>query len=263
MNKSWQGLRLLALIVVCGGTTSAHASDPPESQPERKAKLPEPLVFLRDVDATIIQDIRYATTNNFTGARVKGYDAAECILTRTAAEALRRVQADLKERGLSLKVYDCYRPKQAVKAFVQWAQASSQANSQTSAAYNPNVPRGKLIALGYISASSSHSRADTVDITIMSPFTPDAQKADTHDISVPCTAKGSDGSIDMGTSFDCFDPKSNTSSAALTTHQRKSRYELTQNMTKRGFKNYPAEWWHFTYGSGTGPSYDFPITAKP
>ena len=68
------------------------AATPQTSAIARRAavKLPVPLVYLRDVDATIAQDIKYATTDNFTGARVDGYEAGECILTRQVAEALGR-----------------------------------------------------------------------------------------------------------------------------------------------------------------------------
>src|SRR5262245_57480991 len=67
--------------------------------------LPAPMVYLRSIDANIIQDMRYATEHNFTGRRVPGYDAAECILHRQAALALSKVQSALRDRGLSLKVY--------------------------------------------------------------------------------------------------------------------------------------------------------------
>ena len=52
-------------------------------------------VYLRDVDPTILQDMRYAGTGNFTGHAVNGYDASECVLVRKAAEGLpgvKRVQ---------------------------------------------------------------------------------------------------------------------------------------------------------------------------
>ena len=79
-------------------------------------------VYLRDVDPSIVQDMRYATADNFTGHSLPGYGAAECVLRREAAEALRRVQADLARENLSLKVYDCYRPTRAVRAMADWAQ---------------------------------------------------------------------------------------------------------------------------------------------
>lgn len=78
-------------------------------------------VYLRDVDPTILQDMRYAGTKNFTGHAVNGYDAPECVLVREAADALKAAQEEVKAKGLSLKVYDCYRPARAVKAFVDWS----------------------------------------------------------------------------------------------------------------------------------------------
>src|SRR5208282_2498122 len=86
-------------------------------QPAAAASLPAGLVYLRDVDPSIVQDMRYAGLDNFTGRALPGYDAAECVLRREAAEALARVQRDLAAQNLGLKVYDCYRPTRAVAAF--------------------------------------------------------------------------------------------------------------------------------------------------
>ena len=36
-------------------------------------RLPAGFVYLRDIDPTIIQDIRYATPNNFVGRPLGGY----------------------------------------------------------------------------------------------------------------------------------------------------------------------------------------------
>src|SRR4030095_10596232 len=85
------------------------------------AEMREDFVYLRDLDPTILQDMRYAGRDNFTGKPVPGYDAPECVLLRPAVEALAAVQADLRAKGLALKVYDCYRPARAVAAFVEWA----------------------------------------------------------------------------------------------------------------------------------------------
>src|SRR3954469_12578062 len=71
-------------------------------------QLPDGFVYLRDVDPSIAQEMRYAGANNFTGHPLPGYGAAECVLRADAAQALKRVQASLAGSGLSLKVYDCY-----------------------------------------------------------------------------------------------------------------------------------------------------------
>jgi hypothetical protein len=82
--------------------------------------LPQGFVYLRDIDSTIVQDIRYAGSHNFVGRPIRGYLAAECILSSAAANALETVQRMLAEKKLSLIVWDCYRPKRAVEDFLQW-----------------------------------------------------------------------------------------------------------------------------------------------
>lgn len=74
---------------------------------------PGDFVVLQDVDPTILADIRYFTAHNFVGDPIDGYRAPVCILTRPAAEALARAQREFLDDGLTLKVYDCYRPQRA------------------------------------------------------------------------------------------------------------------------------------------------------
>ena len=45
--------------------------------PARAQTLPGGFAFLRDIDPSILQDIRYAGSNNFTGRPLPGYEAAE------------------------------------------------------------------------------------------------------------------------------------------------------------------------------------------
>src|SRR5579862_3546710 len=106
-------MRLIAMVLVSYLAATAVAAS-------QKSSLAPGFVYLRDIDPTIVQDIRYSGPRNFTGARVPGYGAAECILLVEVAEALKLVQSDLKPRDLSLKVYDCYRPVRSVKAFIEW-----------------------------------------------------------------------------------------------------------------------------------------------
>lgn len=67
------------------------------------------------VNARIALDIRYATTNNFTGRRV--YPEAKAFLRKPTALKLGKAQQKLEERNLSLKVYDAYRPLSVQKIF--------------------------------------------------------------------------------------------------------------------------------------------------
>src|SRR5688572_23207701 len=83
--------------------------------------LPSGFVYLNTIDQSIIQDMRYHTSDNFIGRPIKGYLAPKCILTLEAAEALTQIQKQLKRQNMGLKVYDCYRPTMAVSDFVEWS----------------------------------------------------------------------------------------------------------------------------------------------
>jgi D-alanyl-D-alanine dipeptidase len=121
--------------------------------------LPAGFVYLRAVDPSIVQDIRYAGSDNFVGRPLPGYEAAECILRRDVAAALKRVQADLVGSGLSLKVYDCYRPTRAVRAMAAWV---NDGRSETATKrFFPKLPKSSLLRAGYIASRSRHSAGTT------------------------------------------------------------------------------------------------------
>src|SRR5690242_6207439 len=100
---------------VAGPSSSPVPPPSPSASPSVSlAPLPDGFVALSDVDSSILSDIRYSTAHNFVGRPVTGYLRPRCLLTREAADALHRVQRSALARGYSLKVYDCYRPQQAV-----------------------------------------------------------------------------------------------------------------------------------------------------
>lgn len=203
------------------------------------AELPSGFVYLSDVDPSIQTDVRYATANNFVGARVDGYEAKRIILTRQAAEALQRVQADLESEGYGLKVFDAYRPQRAVNHFVRWTRDSR--DTKTKAEYYPDVRKSTLLRGGYIAGRSGHSRGSTVDLTLV-------------DLE-------SGKEVDMGTPFDFFGTESGHSSRAVTPEQQKSRRLLRSAMSKGGFSSYHREWWHYTLRNEPFPGryFDFPV----
>src|SRR6478752_4052291 len=104
--------------------------------------LPKGFVYLREVDPTIVQDIRYAGPHNFVGRPIRGYLAAECILSTPAANALAVVQKRLAEKKLSLIVWDCYRPKRAVADFFAWSR--DPARSEMKAEFYPSADKASL-----------------------------------------------------------------------------------------------------------------------
>jgi len=254
---------VLCTLVVCAASPSPAAAQRGKASAgvAYPARLPGNLVFLRDIDPSIQQDIRYATARNFTGAPLPGYIAAECILTRPTADALARVQSDLKDSSASLKVYDCYRPRRASRAMSQWLRGGSDTNPS----YNPHVRRNSLRQQGYVAETSTHARGDTIDLTLVqieggaaAPVVGDGRGP----CNGPVQGRESDNSVDMGTSFDCFDPKSFTRSSQLTNEQRRWRTLLLRAMERHGFRNYFREWWHYTHDSGAGASYDFAIEPR-
>lgn len=250
------------LLAVSGLTALRVAAEEPV------AALPEPLVYLRDIEPGILQDMRYAGTDNFTGWPVPGYGAPECVLLREVAEALSRVQRALLARRLSLRVYDCYRPRSAVRSFVAWVKEGETAPADALLKrFHPNIGRGRLITDGYVAAVSRHSRGDTVDLTLvelpvrpMPPFNRDAAYG-------PCTGparqRAPDASVDMGTGYDCFDPLSHTAATGLTETQARWRKTLVEAMAREGFHNYRKEWWHFTLATARAPrAFDVPIVPR-
>jgi D-alanyl-D-alanine dipeptidase len=245
------GIRLIALAIgltAFFAVTADHAAE--------KSAIPMGFVQLRAVDATIVQDIRYATAHNFTQAPVPGYLVGECVVLREVGNALKLVQADLRPRGLSLKVYDCYRPVRAVKAFVAWVK---NPKAPTDGRFWPRTSRGDLIKAGYVAANSVHSRGAAIDLTLTAlPPAPKSKPKGDSKLDFGAEPKVDygqcngaqrelDDSLDMGTTFDCFDPMSNTASDEITPEQHHNRQTLSAAMAHRGFKNYAGEWWHFTF----------------
>ena len=200
------------------------------------------LVDIRQLVPDIAEDIKYAGSDNFVGAPIEGYQAAKCLLLKPAAEALARVEQDLRRQHLHLKVFDCYRPARAVADFVRWAHDLSDQRSK--AAHYPLIDKSTLLG-DYIAPVSGHSRGATVDLTMM--------QCDAHDAN--CQP------LDMGTHFDYFGTLAHTDAPAATPAQHANRLRLRTAMQGDGFHNYPLEWWHYTLEPEPTPHtiYDVPI----
>jgi zinc D-Ala-D-Ala dipeptidase len=233
--------------------------------PAEAGEMPKDFVYLRDIDPTIQQDMRYAGSENFTGHPVPGYDAPECVLVKPAAEALKRVQAEVSAKGYTLRVYDCYRPARAVAAFVAWAKTPD--DPQAKATYYPSLNKADLFPK-YIATRSSHSRGATVDLTLVPLRAMSDVPTHQSNDSAPCTApqesNAPDGSLAMGTTFDCFDGKSTKFASNITAEQNRNRIMLDDVMRAHGFGDYAMEWWHFTLEPEPYPdtTFDFPIEPR-
>jgi D-alanyl-D-alanine dipeptidase len=75
------------------------------------------LIDLEKFVPNLVLDIRYATTNNFTGEKI--YNLAKAYTRKPVAEALKKIQADLNVKGLGIKIFDAYRPYKATIKFYE------------------------------------------------------------------------------------------------------------------------------------------------
>jgi D-alanyl-D-alanine dipeptidase len=205
----------------------------------KKHNLPDGFVYVDDHIPGILLDIRYFGEDNFVGARVDGYKGPFAILSREAADALAKVQADVTSQGLTLLIYDAYRPQKAVDHFKAWLQNPD--DTKTKADYYPDLDKSRLFKLGYIASKSGHSRGSTVDLTLADAAT-----------GIP---------LDMGTHHDFLGEKSHHGSPLVTEEQAANRLLLRETMEKHGFKAYEKEWWHYTLADEPYPDtyFDFDV----
>ena len=148
--------------------------------------------------------MKYATTDNFTGQKI--YDFSDAYLRFGTVKKLMQVQEQLKQGGFSLKIWDAFRPVSA--QFTLW-------NICPNATYvaNPNQ--------GY----SSHSRGNTVDITIV---------------------RDNGEEIPMPSGFDDFSARADRDYSDCGLDAAKNAQELERLMAENGFRPYAGEWWHYT-----------------
>ncbi|WGM03732.1 M15 family metallopeptidase [Arsenophonus nasoniae] len=205
-------------------------------------RVPSDFVNVQNEIPEIKTDIRYFNGNNFTGRKINGYNTPVCLMTKSTTEALKKVVHILYPFGLTLKVYDCYRPQSAVNDFISWSQDVHNQSMKT--IFYPDVEKSKLFKEGYIAKKSAHSRGSTVDLTI-----------------VPVNSNDYSKELDFGSYFDFFDQKSAFLYQNLPEQAKANRLLLNLLMTSAGFNGYEKEWWHFTLINEPYPNtyFDFPV----
>lgn len=163
------------------------------------------LVNLEKFIPGVVLDIRYATTNNFTGEKI--YNLARAYARKPVAEALKKIQADLKPKGLGLKIFDGYRPYSATVKFYE--------------VYRDTT----YVASPY--KGSRHNRGCALDLTLI-------------DLK---TGK----ELPMPTEWDSFKKEAWPSTPVADPQIRANRKLLIDTMEKHGFKVNSSEWWHFDF----------------
>jgi zinc D-Ala-D-Ala dipeptidase len=190
-----------------------------------KTEPPKGFVVLKEKIPTLRLQIKYATTDNFTGAILPGYEAADAWLLEEPANALSKVQESLKEKNLGLVIFDAYRPKRASQAMVDWAKETKQQ---------------WVLTQGYVASKSTHNTGTTVDLGLIDLTTKQL--------------------IDMGTPFDFFGTESHTRSAKG--ELLENRLLLQRAMKREGFSPYTKEWWHFSYSLPEAAALDMSYQCK-
>ncbi len=203
---------------------------------------PSGFVLLADFVPQIVQEIRYYSTYNFIGDRIDGYEEPCAILTREAARALKSASNELIVEGYRLKVFDAYRPLNAVKHFVLWGIEDQDIRMKPY--FYPELEKQELFQKGYIAARSSHSRGSTVDLTLLDMKT------------------GKE--VDMGSPFDLFSEVSHPDYRGITDEQYSNRMTLQRVMIRSGFEPLSCEWWHFTLKNEPYPDtyFEFPVSSQ-
>jgi zinc D-Ala-D-Ala dipeptidase len=247
-------VKAIAIVLVVAGLVS----------PAGAQTLPGGFAYLREIDPTILQDIRYAGSNNFIGRPLRGYEAAECVVKREVGLALKRVQQEFAAQRRSLKMLDCYRPARAVANMVAWARDDTE--TPGGKRYNPAFSKKDLFRLGYIAEHSGHSTGAAVDLTLVDLTADNSAVFDADKAYADCTApanlRAPEGSVDMGTGYDCSDITAHTAATSIAPEQRRWRNLLVAAMARQGFVNYAKEWWHFSLPGVVGPAYDFPVASS-
>src|SRR3979409_1238813 len=97
--RKWQ--LILAIALTGSGLSGPQTAT---AQALSTQALPGGFVYLREIDPGIIQDIRYAGSNNFVGRPLAGYAAGECVVKRDVGLALKRIQQGIAPRKKTLRI---------------------------------------------------------------------------------------------------------------------------------------------------------------
>ena len=259
MQRVLTATRTLVLTMVfCGASVMAGCSSNDSKTAVSPTDDNSQFVTLTDAVPDAILEIRYFGTYNFVGTRIDGYLEPTALLTKQAADSLRKVSDDLVKQGYRLKIYDAYRPQKAVDHFVRWAE--DIADTLMKPYFYPDLDKAVLFPQDYICLKSGHTRGSTLDLTL---FDMETEKE-----------------LDMGGTFDWFGPESHPDfcgnpktgeytgdnskspkSRSITAEQFRHRMILRRAMLAHGFKPFDTEWWHFTLRDEPFPEtyFTFPV----
>ena len=195
---------LLWLALAPFAAAAEKAAPAKAATPRPGSKRDEPMVELSQVCPSILIELRYATARNVTGKPIYPPNA-RCLVRRSAAERLKKVQEELRAQKLGLKIWDAYRPAWAQQ--VLW-----------DAIRNPDYV-GEPARGG-----SLHAYGVGVDVTLGD-------------------AKGRE--LPMPTDFDDFTAAASRIYRGKNSGVAANLRTLQRAMARAGFWVLRDEWWHF------------------
>ena len=95
--------------------------------------------IINDKVPDALLEIRYYSTCNLVGESIDGYEEPFALMTREAAKALKAVSDELFAKGYRLKIYEAYRPQNAVNHFVRWSEDTGDTHMK--AYFNPELKK--------------------------------------------------------------------------------------------------------------------------
>ncbi|WP_207433690.1 M15 family metallopeptidase [Sabulibacter ruber] len=163
------------------------------------------LVELATYIPGLVLDIKYATPDNLVKEPV--YTMATAYARKPVADALKKIQEELKPLGLGLKIYDGYRPYHVTELFFKKVKKK---------AYVANPKNG-----------SRHNRGCAMDLTLI-------------------TLKDGK-ELEMPTPYDATVKQSHPDYPHVSEQVKKNRALLINTMQRHGFTVFHNEWWHYDF----------------
>jgi zinc D-Ala-D-Ala dipeptidase len=170
-------------------------------------------IELTKVNKNFIIQLPYATPDNFTGKQIYPSDA-KAYLRVPVANALSAANHAFAQQGLTLKIWDAYRPFSAQEQLWQVMPVAGYVAK-------PVRIGDKLIS------GSVHNRGGAVDITL-------AFQTTGMELLMP-------------TAYDHFSERAHRNYMQLSVEQIQHRELLESVMQAHGFIGLATEWWHFDW----------------
>lgn len=148
------------------------------------------------------------------------------FLRKTVADKLEKINKRLNKKGFKFKIVDGYRLAEVQKEYWEYQLKITQENHPE---WSEEQIKKEAIKFCASPELSYHPTGGAVDLTIIDLKT--------------------EKELEMGTKINYFNKKSYSHFPDLSERENKNRKFLFEEMEREKFYNYPAEWWHFSFGT--------------